>query len=125
LALYVPEPLELPPELGLSVLLARQRALAAVATPAGPSRAAVGVQLIGEFPATAEENFETLVTSIASQDLGAALGMREALPTLSVQVGQNSVLVGLELHAETLALGLRTLFGGEIAELLQVPVREQ
>ncbi len=123
LALYVPAPLALPPELGIGMLLARQRALAAVATPAGPPDVAIGVQLVGEFPSTAQENFETLITSVAEQDLGAALGMREALPTLTVRVGENSVLMGLELRAESLSLGLRTLFGGEIAELLEAPVR--
>jgi hypothetical protein len=123
LALYVPTPLRLPPGLGTSLLLARQRALVAVATPAGVDHLAVGVHLVGEFPPGARENFTNLVSSIANQDLGRALGMRDGLESLSVEVDENAAILGLEVPSQTLSLGLRTLFGGEIAELLEAPVR--
>ncbi|MBW2464462.1 MAG: hypothetical protein JRH11_22630 [Deltaproteobacteria bacterium] len=121
LALYAPEPLELPPGLGASLLLARQRALLAVVGPGPGDSLAFGVHLVGEFPPGAPANFETLVRSMASTDLGAAFGIREGLETLHVEVDEEAAIMGLEVPAETLALGLRLVFGGEIAELLAVP----
>jgi len=123
LALYVPAPLVLPPGLGTSVLLARERALVAVAEPQGALHLAFGVQLVGEFPSTAEENFRTLITSIAETDLGGALGMQAGLETLEIQVAENTVVLGLSVPSETLSTGLRVLFGAEIEELLAAPVR--
>jgi hypothetical protein len=49
--------------------------------------------------------------------------MRDGLESLSVEVDENAAILGLEVPSQTLSLGLRTLFGGEIAELLEAPVR--
>lgn len=122
LAVYAPEPLVLPPGFGTSLLLARQRALVAVVAPVAGDGLAFGVQLVGEFPPGAAGNFENLVRSMASTDLGAALGMRDGLETLRIAVADDGAVMGLEVPAEVLAMGLRLLFGGEIAELLAAPV---
>jgi len=121
LVLYVPRPLSLPPGFATSVLLARQRVLAAMVVPEGEEELDVSVALRGEFPDGAERNFRALVESVAESALGGALGIREGLQTLSVQAEADSVTLRMRLRVGTLVAGLRLLFTAELEELLAPP----
>ncbi len=118
LVLYVPEPLELPPGFGTSLLLARQRTLAATVVPADEATLAVTVELRGELPEGAEQNFRALVESMGQSPLGAALGISEAARTLTIQVDDESATLRAQVSSATLAAGLRVLFVAQLEELL-------
>lgn len=118
--LYAPRPLELPPGFGTSVLLARQRALAVTARP-GPEELSFEIDVRGELPVGAEENFRQLATSVGRSDLGAALGIGEGIETLRIQTTDDSALLRMTISAATLARGLRALFVADIRELLEGP----
>lgn len=122
LVVYAPRPLELPGGSGVALLLARQRALSAAASRASDEALRIEVLLRGEFPETASENFRALVTSVAASDMGAALGLRDALDSLRIQVDDASVTLSLIIDAGMLARGLRVLFIAEIEEILALPV---
>ena len=118
LQLYAPEPLELPEGFATSVLLARQRSLAATLVPEDEVTLAVTVALVGEFPEGAEDNFRAMVESIGRSGLGAALGIAEAAETLSVQVDDESAVLRARVPSGSLATGLRVLFIAQLEELL-------
>jgi hypothetical protein len=120
LVVVAPRPLELPSS-GIGLLLAREQALAAAAVPATEEHIALTVELRGEFPPGAEENFRAFVRSLAESDLGAALGMREVLSTLRVQSDDGRVVLRASVSAPTIAAGLRLLLDAEIAELVEPP----
>jgi hypothetical protein len=116
--LYVPVPLDLPPGFGTSTLLARERALAATVVPEDPDGLRFEVALVGEFPEGVSVNFRNLVESVASSDLGMALGIAEALETLRIVAEPGSVRLSLLIPARSLAMGLRVLFLADLEELL-------
>lgn len=120
LALYVPQRLDLPEGLGLSLLLARQTSMAASITPADDALV-TEVELRGEFPPGADGNFETWVQSIARTDLGHALGIQAGLPTLALRVRDVGVAFTLDVPAEIFARGLRLLFVAELREIFGDP----
>jgi hypothetical protein len=113
----VPEPLDLPPGHGASLLLARQRALAACLAAADDAHLDLAVDLRGEFPEGASHNFRVLVTSLAASDVGAALGLAEGLPTLRIQAGAEGVALTLRVGAPSVARGLLLLMGSEVGAL--------
>ncbi|MFW6049867.1 MAG: hypothetical protein ACODAU_01765 [Myxococcota bacterium] len=119
LRLHAPRPLELPPGSGASVLLARQRALCVAVAAEDDEHLRVAVDLRGEFPEGAEQNFRALASSLAASDMGAALGLREGLASLRVQAEQRRVVVGMEIPARTLARGLVLLFGADVQAVLE------
>ncbi|MDQ3034594.1 MAG: hypothetical protein M3Y87_19450, partial [Myxococcota bacterium] len=121
LVVLAPQPLALPPGSGIALLLARERALVATARPAGPDAIHLEVDLRGEFPPGAASNFRALFEALAESDLGAAVGMRDALATLSIRSGDEQVVISATLAAAAIASGLRILFEAEIAELLELP----
>jgi len=116
--LYAPHPLSLPPGHGTSVLLARERALALALHSEEGQALGLELSLVGEFPPGAEDNFRVLAESLAESALGAALGMHQAVQTLAIQVGPESVKLRMSFPARAVALGLRTLFVADIRELL-------
>lgn len=118
LAIYGPEPLELPEGFGASLLLARQRTLAATVVPEDEATLGLTVALHGEFPEGAEANFRTMVESMGRSALGAALGISEAARTLSVQVDEQSAVLRARVPSDALATGLRVLFVAQLEELL-------
>ena len=71
-----------------------------------------------------EDNFRALASSIAESDLGAALGARDALPTLRIETEEARVSLHASLASEILAAGLRTLFVAEMRELLSITPRD-
>lgn len=121
-AVFAPEPLDLPRDTGVGMLMAREEALAATARPheTGDGALSVRAELRGEFPPGAHENFRALARSIAESDLGAAIGARDALPSLRVEAEDDRVAMSAELPADVLAAGLRMLLVAEIDELLEL-----
>lgn len=117
-AVYMPRPLELPEGFGTSVLLARERALVLAFEPAGDD-IAVDVELRGEFPDGAEQNFRTLVTSVARTDVGAALGLLEGLETLRIQAEPSRVVVHERVPATSMARGLVMLIGADVQGVIE------
>lgn len=122
-ALYAPRPLDLPRDTGIGMLLAQERAMVVVARPAEGELLELTAELRGAFPPGAHENFLALATSIAESDLGAALGARDALPTLRIQSEETRVVLAAEVDARLLSAGLRTVLVAEMRELLE-PVEE-
>ena len=123
LVALAPQPLDLPRDTGVGLLLARQTALAVEARPDVDGALRFGMELRGEFPPGAEENFQALAASIAESDLGAALGARDALPTLRIETEDTRVSLRATVASEILAAGLRTLFVAEMRELLSITPR--
>lgn len=118
----VPGPLGLPADSGVGLLLARERTLTVSVTPDGAGAVLLQIDLEGEFPPGADRNFRALAESLAATDLGAALGMRDALSSLSIAADDAHVSLRAMLPARVLAAGLRVLFQAEITELLE-PLR--
>jgi len=123
LVALAPRPLGLPRDTGVGLLLARQTALAVEARPDDDGALRLGMELRGEFPPGAEENFLALAASIAESDLGAALGARDALPTLRIETEDTRISLRATVASEILAAGLRTLFVAEMRELLSITPR--
>lgn len=117
-ALYALAPLGLPLDTGIGMLLARERALSAWARPSDGGALQIAVELHGEFPDGAGENFRALARSIGDTDLGAALGVPDAIPTLRIEAEPRRVRASAELDPGVLAVGLRTLLYAEMRELL-------
>jgi len=109
--LLAPEPLGVPVDTGVGMLLARQQQLGATATPAGDALR-LRVVLSGEFPPGAEDNFRTLMTSVAHSDLGRATGAEEALESFELEVSEGRVVASATWPAAGWARGVR-LLGGE------------
>lgn len=116
--LYSLQPLDLPPGFGTSVLLARERALALAVQPAGQDALALSVDLRGEFPEGAGQNFRQLVKSVAASDLGGALGLVEGLDSLRIQSEADRVVLRMQVPAAALARGLTLLFGADVRAVL-------
>ncbi|HJK95980.1 MAG TPA: hypothetical protein RMF84_02105 [Polyangiaceae bacterium LLY-WYZ-14_1] len=125
LVLVVPKPLWVPGTGELALVLAGQRRLVAWAETAagqdGDDGIEVTIRLDGRFPESASTNFRSLVESLAATDLGGALGIPEAFPTLSIGTDPDGVSLTLTFPVSALRLGLRILFTGELAELLGDP----
>lgn len=117
-AVYSLQPLDLPPGFGASVLLARERTLALAIRPAGPDALAFSVDLRGEFPEGAGDNFRQLVKSVAASDLGGALGLAEGLDSLGIQSEADRVVLRMLVPAASLAGGLTLLFGADVRAVL-------
>ncbi|HEY8429817.1 MAG TPA: hypothetical protein VIL20_15640 [Sandaracinaceae bacterium] len=118
-ALFAPRPLGLPLDTGVGMLLARQRLLAAAARVTEDGALRVDADFRGEFPTSAHDNFRTLARSLAETDLGAALGLREALPSLRIEADDTRVALSARFDPAILASGLRAVLVAEIRELLE------
>ena len=108
LLLLMPDPLGVPLDTGVGMLLARQEQLAATIDPVG-EELRLRVALTGEFPPGAEANFERLFQSIAASDLGHALGLTEARGTFAIASSEGSVRAELRWPASGLARGIELL----------------
>jgi hypothetical protein len=111
---------DLPPE-GIGLLLARLEDATLAIAPAGtrdPGALELRARLLGEFPPGADENFRTLVSSLAESDLGRAVGLDEAARSLAIDSLAGEIRLTASVRASTLARGLRVLFGAEIDEML-------
>jgi hypothetical protein len=115
--LLVPVPLGLPLETGIGILLAQEEALAAAAYPVEDAVRVV-VDLRGEFPEGAEQNFRAFVGALAESPLGEVAGVNDALGSLRIQSEEERVVLQLDLDPAQLSRGLRVLLLAELPELL-------
>ncbi len=120
LVLCAPHPLGLPLDTGIGVVLAREETLVASVRPEA-EHLRIAADLRGEFPPGVRENLQAFAESLAGSDLGAALGVRGALPSLRIQADEGHVALGAELDPGVLAAGLRALLVAEIEELIEGP----
>ncbi len=120
LLLCAPHPLGLPPDSGIGLVLAREEMLVASVRPEA-ERLRVAADLLGEFPPGVQDNLRAFAESLAASDLGAALGVRDALPSLRVQAEDGHVAMSADLDPRVLAAGLRALLVAEIEELIEGP----
>ncbi len=120
-ALLAPRPFDLPRDTGIGMLLAREEAATLAVRTTDTGELALQADLVGEFPADAHENFRALAESLAQTDLAAALGARDALPTLTLAVTDGHVRARARVDPAILATGLRTALLAEIRELVEGP----
>jgi hypothetical protein len=117
-ALYAPRPLGLELGSGAALLLSEERALVAVAQPEdGFFR--IAIELRGDFPPGAEDNFSRLVTSVAHAPLGQLLGLGEVERELWVVKQPEAVQITFHWPAQRLALGLRSIFMDDLHDLIR------
>lgn len=128
-ALYAPRPLALEMGSDVALLLSEERALAATAVPSD-GFFNVAIELRGDFPPGAEQNFASLVTSVAHAPLGQLLGLGEIERELKVKArlpaGEpgvprlpESLQISFSWPAQRLALGLRTIFMEDLRYLMR------
>lgn len=123
-AVLAPQPLGLPIDSGIGLLLAREEAMV-VAVRGARDRLRVQADLAGEFPPGAVDNFRAFAESMAASDLGAALGARDALPTLTLEVSEEAVRARAEVDPAIVAAGLRAVLMAEMRELIDgVPLED-
>lgn len=118
LAIYAPQPLRLPVDSGVGVLLSRERALAARFEP-GDVEIDVELELRGEFPPGAEQNFRALVKSLGGTDLGAVLGLADIGDALRIRADDQGVELQFPLRTQALLRGVRMLFSQDLMRMLQ------
>ncbi len=121
LRLYAPKPLGLPPDTGVGLLFARERAACVAIDPAG-EHLNIWTLVLGELPPGAEANLRELFRSLGGTELGAAVGVDRALASLEVDVGEERAILNLHWPATALARGLRVLLVDELAALVDEPV---
>lgn len=88
-------------------------------TASGPACLRLVVELRGSFPPGASANFRRLFSSLAATDLGMALGLSDALESLSVEASEATVVLQVDLLVARLLEGLRMVFELEIEELAE------
>lgn len=118
IALYAPHPLGLPADSGIGLLLAREEQMAASIRPEEDALR-VTAEFTGEFPPESHENFRSFAESIAASDFGAALGARDALPSLRIEAQDDRVRLSATVDPHVLAAGLRAMLFAEIEELIE------
>jgi hypothetical protein len=116
LLLLAPAPLAFDPGTQVSLLFARERALAVTVRPTHTSLG-VGIDLRGEFPPGADRNFRALAQSLASAELGRALGLARVPERMAVRVDAQGAFVSFALEARDLLAGMRLLFFDEMRQL--------
>jgi hypothetical protein len=102
----------------IALLISRQRALGLSVRPV-ESALSVILDLRGEFPPGAEQNFRTLVRSMGQAPLGAALGLSSVAENMGVRADEQGVLITASLETAALEGALRLMFGAEMRELLE------
>lgn len=118
LIVAVPHPLGLPVDTGIGMLLAREETMVVILR-AEDDGLRLEAELRGEFPPDSQSNFRTFVESVAETDLGAALALEEALPSLRIQAAEDYVRLTVRVAPGALARGLRILLVAEIEEMLE------
>ncbi|HEX5657208.1 MAG TPA: hypothetical protein VFX59_08430 [Polyangiales bacterium] len=117
LLLVAPQPLKLEPGTGVSLLFARERALALTVRPTHETLA-VAIDMRGEFPPGAENNLRTLARSLSSTQLGRALGFLRVPETMAVRVDDQGATVTFALLARELVAGVRMMFFDDLRTIL-------
>jgi hypothetical protein len=118
LTLHLLAPLALPMDSPLGVVFAQQQQLTACLSSNDPARLDFWIALRGAFPDTVEANLHALVAALAEQPLGAALGLGTIGDTLRVHAEADTVTIQGAVATDRVVLGLQTLFGVQLWELL-------
>lgn len=116
LVLFAPKPLALDRGTQVSLLFARERALAVSVQPTHAALA-IGIDLRGEFPPGAENNFRALARSLATAQLGRALGLSRVPESMAIRADQQGAFVTFALVAAELVAGVRMLFFDDLRAL--------
>ncbi|MCB9601392.1 MAG: hypothetical protein H6721_16775 [Sandaracinus sp.] len=116
-ALVMPHPLNLPIDTPVGLLLARQTGLRLELRP-HDDVIELRVQVDGELPDGAEANFRALFEALAASDLGRALGLPDATPTLRLRTLATGLEMQADLSPDAIASGIHLLFRAEIAEIV-------
>lgn len=119
LLVLAPEPLAIEPGTNVALLFARERALGATVHPKG-AVLGVGIDLRGEFPPGAEQNFRALARSLAGASLGRALGLSRVPDTMAIRVDAQGAYITFAIDAHELVAGVRMLFYDDMRELFGV-----
>ncbi len=117
LLVIAPKPLAFEPGTGVSLLFARERALAVSVRPTHEALA-VTVDLRGEFPPGAENNLRALARSLSSAQLGRALGFSRVPDTMAIRVDDQGAAVTFALVARELVAGVRMMFFDDLRTIL-------
>lgn len=116
--LFAPRPLELQLGSDVALLLSQERALAATALPQDGSFQ-MAIELRGDFPPGADQNFARLAASVGHAPLGQLLGLGEIERDLRVTPQDGAVSITFSWPAQRLALGLRTIFMEDLRDLMR------
>lgn len=116
LVLFAPRPLALEPGTNVALLFARERALAVTVRPTHTTLA-TGIDMRGEFPPGAENNFRALARSLSSAQLGRALGLSRVPDNMAIRVDEQGSYVTFALEASELVAGVRMLFFDDLKQL--------
>lgn len=118
--LFATRPLSIPQDAPVHALLGGVGAMAVrVDLPLDASeRLTVRIDARGVFPEHAEDLARGLFVSIASDALGAALGLRDAAESLRLVSEPGRLEMRVDLDASVLARGLTLLWRGEISDML-------
>ena len=109
------EPLELPLDSPLGLVLAQHRAFGVSLGPGtDPEIAEIEVAVVGEFPETAESNVESVALALLRSDLGRVLLGSSAAESLRVERGEEILRVRVQAPVPDIARGLSALFVDEI-----------
>lgn len=119
--LALPQPLGLPLDTPVGLLLAEQTGLRVEARPSSSpaERVRITLWLEGELPEGADANFRALLGSLSATDLGRVLGLPDALSTLAIARRPEGIELRADFHPATLARGIRLLFRAEISEIVE------
>lgn len=118
LAVFAPTHLSFEPGSGIAALLSREEALAVAMTPGQPGLLHLTLDVRGELPPGADENFRALCRSVASSDLGSVIGMTELVESLEVTATARGALLTASIEPGSVARGLRALLLAEIEEVV-------
>ena len=121
LVVYAPQPLDLPDDSPIGLILAQERA-AAIAVQPLDDALDVRARVIGELPATAEENFRRFLAALSESDLGRILGINQALASLEIQMAPDLADLRSQWPVGQLSRAIRVLFVDELQALLEEPV---
>jgi hypothetical protein len=112
-----PQPLQFEPGTGVSLLFAREQALALTVRPTHEALA-VAIDMRGEFPPGAENNLRALARSLSSTQLGRALGFSRVPETMAIRVDDQGATVTFALVARELVAGVRMMFFDDLRTIM-------
>ncbi|MET0282988.1 MAG: hypothetical protein ABW352_00900 [Polyangiales bacterium] len=117
LLLVAPKPLQFEPGTGVSLLFAREQAMALTVRPTHEALA-VTIDMRGEFPPGAENNLRALARSLSGAQLGRALGFSRVPETMAIRVDDQGAEVTFALVARELVAGVRMMFFDDLRTIL-------
>lgn len=117
LQLLVATPLEVDRDTPAGVLLSGVQRAAVRATPRG-AEIAFQVALLGDFPATAADNFRRMLESMAGEAIGDMFGLADVAESARIEASATRVTIDSAIAAASLATGIEALFIAKLRELL-------